>query len=98
MDSKLQDRRALLQSLGAASLLPAFTPALAGQQPEHGSVAQETLSPSPDAEVPPKYSIRFAVCGMSHDHIYAMVGAIERGGGKLVAVFGEEPDKIAAFK
>jgi predicted dehydrogenase len=34
---------------------------------------------------------------MSHDHIYGMVGAIQRGGGELVAAYGEEPDKIAAF-
>jgi len=34
---------------------------------------------------------------MSHDHIYGMVGAIQRGGGELVAAYGEEPDKVAAF-
>ena len=27
-----------------------------------------------------------------------MVGAIQRGGGELVAAFGEEPDKVAAFR
>ena len=45
-----------------------------------------------------KYKIRFAVAGMSHDHIYGMVGAIERGGGELVMAQGTEPDKVAAFK
>jgi predicted dehydrogenase len=30
-------------------------------------------------------------------HIYGMVGAIQRGGGELVAAYGEEPDKLAAF-
>jgi predicted dehydrogenase len=45
----------------------------------------------------PKHHIKFAVCGMSHDHIYGMVGAIQRGGGELVAAWGGEPDKIAAF-
>ena len=34
---------------------------------------------------------------MSHDHIYGMVGAILRGGGVLVAAYGAEPDKAAAF-
>jgi predicted dehydrogenase len=34
---------------------------------------------------------------MSHDHIYGMVGAIQRGGGELVVAYGEEPDKLAAF-
>jgi predicted dehydrogenase len=35
---------------------------------------------------------------MSHDHIYGMVGAIQRGGGVLVAAYGAEPDKLAGFK
>jgi predicted dehydrogenase len=34
---------------------------------------------------------------MSHDHIYGMVGAIQRGGGVLVSAYGEEPDKVAVF-
>ncbi len=49
-------------------------------------------------EVAAKDTIKFAVCGMSHDHIYGMVGAIQRGGGVLVAWYGEEADKIALFK
>jgi predicted dehydrogenase len=35
---------------------------------------------------------------MSHDHIYGMVGAVQRGGGVLVAAWGGEEDKLAAFK
>jgi predicted dehydrogenase len=46
----------------------------------------------------PKVSIRFAVCGMSHDHIYGMTEAIRRGGGELVLAYGEEPDKVAAYR
>jgi len=49
------------------------------------------------AEEAPKYHIKFGVCGMSHDHIYGMVGAIQRGGGEMVAAWGGEADKIAAF-
>lgn len=26
-----------------------------------------------------EYRIRFAVCGMSHDHIYGVIGAVQRG-------------------
>jgi predicted dehydrogenase len=94
MDSKSRSRRELLQTLGVATLLPA---AALGGLPAHSNVAQETLPPPADADGKPKYSIRFAVCGMSHDHIHGMVGAIQRGGGQLVAAFGEEPDKLAAF-
>jgi predicted dehydrogenase len=49
-------------------------------------------------EETPKYHLKFAVCGMSHDHIYGMVGAVERGGGELVAIWGGEEDKLATFR
>ena len=58
----------------------------------------ETVLPAPgSAEEAPRYHIKFAVCGMSHDHIYGMIGAIQRGGGELVAAWGGEQDKLAGF-
>jgi len=92
MDNHFRDRRALLQGLGVAALLPALPQGALG-----ANVVHETLSVTPEVSGSPKHSIRFAVCGMSHDHIYGMVGALQRGGGELVAAFGEEPDKLAAF-
>ncbi len=50
------------------------------------------------AEPVAKNRIKFAVCGMSHDHIYGMIGAIMRGGGELVAAWAGEPNKLATFK
>lgn len=49
-------------------------------------------------EETPKYHIKFAVCGMSHDHIYGMIGAVQRGGGEMVAAWSGEDDKLAAFR
>jgi len=60
-----------------------------------GSAQAETLPALPP--VAPKHHIRFAVCGISHDHIHGMIGAIQRGGGELVAWWGDEPDKRAVF-
>jgi predicted dehydrogenase len=97
MESKPHSRRAILQSLGVSGLLPVLPAAALDRLPDPQSVAQETLPRPSEADSKPKYSIRFAVCGMSHDHIYGMVGAIQRGGGELVAAHGEEPDKLAAF-
>jgi predicted dehydrogenase len=57
-------------------------------------VEQAVTAPAEEA---PKYHIRFAVCGMSHDHIYGMIGAVRSGGGELVAAWGGEPDKLATF-
>lgn len=60
-----------------------------------GRVIAETLAaPAEDA---PKHHIRFAVCGMSHDHIYGMIAALQRGGGELVAAWGAEADKLVNF-
>ena len=60
-----------------------------------GSARAETLPALP--QMAPKHHIRFAVCGISHDHIHGMIGAIQRGGGELVSWWGAEPDKRAIF-
>ena len=62
-----------------------------------GSIIEDAVKPA-QAEEAPKYHIKFAVCGMSHDHVYGMIGAIQRGGGELVAGWAGEPDKLAIFK
>ncbi|MGH9589770.1 MAG: Gfo/Idh/MocA family protein [Terracidiphilus sp.] len=61
-----------------------------------GGVAEDAVAPAQTTEAP-KHHIKFAVCGMSHDHIYGMVGAVQRGGGELVAAWGGEDDKMAQF-
>ena len=58
-------------------------------------IVEETLAPQEEAA--PQYKIKFAVCGMSHDHIYGMIGAVQHGGGEMVAAWGGEEDKLAAF-
>ena len=75
------------------SVLPNSGLALGG---ERGGLIEEVVLP-PQAEETPKYHIKFSVCGMSHDHIHGMVGAIQRGGGELVAAWGGEEDKLAGF-
>ena len=72
------DRRDFLLAagLGSAAAL-AFAP---------GDVKAEVLPPAP--EVKPRHHIRFAVCGISHDHIHGMIEAVRRGGGELVAGWG----------
>ena len=97
METHDLNRRSFLQTLGATGLLSALPEGAFGASPERATVAYETEHPDQDAEVKPQYSIRFAVCGMSHDHIYGMVGTVQRGGGVLVAAYGQDPDKLAAF-
>lgn len=98
MGSEMFGRREFLRAVGSAGLM-AGIPSIAEASPiDPARVVHEIAEPTEDADAKPKYSIKFAVCGMSHDHIYGMVGAIQRGGGQLVAAYGAEPDKLANFK
>jgi predicted dehydrogenase len=94
MEDKSLDRRAILRTLGTTGALVALPKAATGGA-QLESPTQEVLQPEPESK--PKYSIRFGVCGMSHDHIHGMVKAVERGGGQLVAAWGAEADKLATF-
>ena len=101
MSTEAFGRRSFLRKLGAAGVagsLPgmAMAEALADGAFGPRSIVEETVEAQPTAA--PPYSIGFAVCGMSHDHIYHMVDDTIRGGGKLLLAYAHEPDKIAAFK
>jgi predicted dehydrogenase len=81
-------RREFLLAAGMSSAAIAMTVA-------PSAVIAETLAPPPEEK--PKYHVRFGVCGVSHDHIHGMIGAMQRGGGELVSAWGLEPDKMAVF-
>jgi predicted dehydrogenase len=93
-------RRAFLKSaasgmLGSASVMAGLSGMAFAAEPGGAGVGYEIVEQEPVAA--PKYSIKFSVCGMSHDHIYGMVEAMQRGGGVLVSAYGAEPEKVAAF-
>ncbi len=73
MDSKATGRRSFLKQaglMGSMAMIAGLPEvAMAGGA---GSIREETLA-AQEPE-PPKYHIKFAVCGMSHDHIYGMIG------------------------
>lgn len=95
MSASSLERRRFLEGLGAAgfafALQPAFTQA-------HGSIIHEVAKGDQIDAAVPKERIRFAVCGISHDHVVGMTNAIKRGGGVLTKFWGGEPDKIASFQ
>jgi len=83
----LKKRREILEAAGSAALMAmAMTPAQA---------QTESLAPVPQEA--PKHHIRFGVCGISHDHIHGMIGAVQRGGGEIVCYWGAEQEKLAEF-
>ncbi|HEY4378842.1 MAG TPA: Gfo/Idh/MocA family oxidoreductase [Acidobacteriaceae bacterium] len=90
------DRRSFLKTMGTAGLSTAFPAAAFAAAPSTG-VVEEMAAPAQGTNAKPAYSVRFAVAGMSHDHIYGMVDAMIRGGGVLVSVYAAEPERGAAF-
>ena len=90
------DRRMFLNGAGAAGLGLALPEEMLANG-YSGPIAHE-VAQADEKLAAPKDKIKFAVAGMSHDHIYGMVGAIQHGGGELVMAQATEPDKIAAFK
>ena len=89
-------RRDFLKQAGLMSSVAMMAGLPQGALGAERSLLIEDAVKAPAVEAP-KHSIKFAVCGMSHDHIYGMIGAIQRGGGELVAAWGGEVDKIATF-
>jgi predicted dehydrogenase len=85
------DRRTFLQSAGLAGIASAVSAAALAQ----GTAAPEKARSEAPAS---KHSIRFSVIGLDHAHIYSMTAAVQRGGGKLVAVHGSDPKQIADFR
>jgi predicted dehydrogenase len=93
-------RRAFLKSaasgvLGSAGVVAGLSGMAFAAGPADAGVVYEVVEQ--EVAAAPKFSIKFSVCGMSHDHIYGMVGAMQRGGGVLVSAYGTEPEKVAAF-
>ncbi len=83
-------------SIGSMAMMAGLTQASMALGVPAANVIEDAVQSDTSSESP-KYHIKFAVCGMSHDHIYGMVGAVQRGGGELVAAWGGENDKLAAF-
>lgn len=84
--------------MGSAAMMAAMPEGAMALGGVPGRIVEDAVAPAPQAEEAPKYHIKFGVCGMSHDHIYGMIGAVQRGGGELVAAWGGEEDKLATFK
>jgi predicted dehydrogenase len=93
MDS--MNRRSLLKAMSSAGLLSAAAEATVALDTKRDSILQEA---SAAADEKPKYSIKFAVIGVDHNHILAITDAVQRGGGQLIAVHGTDPGGLADFQ
>jgi predicted dehydrogenase len=91
-----KDRRDFLQTAGLAGMFAGMSSA-AFSQAASGSFTVDPANTS-QAEIKPTHSIRFAVIGCDHAHIYGMTSALQRGGGELVSFFASDPKQIAEFR
>jgi len=57
----------------------------------------EEIILQPQDRPAPKDSIRFAVIGINHTHIYGMVDALTKGGGQFVSVYSRETELLPDF-
>jgi len=103
MTTILKERReflkqaGLLGSLGSAAMMAGLPESAMAFGGGAAHIVEDAVQPT-QTDAMPQHHIKFAVCGMSHDHIYGMIGAVQRGGGELVAAWGGEEDKLAAFR
>ena len=78
----------------AAAGIPANLTASSFHQTSRPKYVKATSDFKPSRQ---KSSIRFAVIGLNHGHIYGQVGALLGGGGKLVSVYAKEPELLEGF-
>jgi predicted dehydrogenase len=89
------DRRSFLQTAGIAGMFSAMSPLAFGQA---GSAVTHEVAKGTPLPEKPQHSIKFAVIGLDHAHIYSMTTAVQRGGGELVALFATDQKQIAEFR
>ena len=87
-------RRSFLKTTGPAGLMVGLPEAAMGFQANQ-STQQVTVTVAPPEK--PKYSIRFSVIGIDHNHIRGITDALKRGGGQLVSVYSTNLPALADY-
>ncbi|HKR28297.1 MAG TPA: hypothetical protein VJS11_12615, partial [Acidobacteriaceae bacterium] len=95
MNRRSTPRREFLKQagwFGSAAMFAGLPESMANAE----TVTEYTLPAQQEQAL--QHHIKFGVCGISHDHIYGMIGAVQRGGGEMIAAWGGEEDKLAQFR
>jgi predicted dehydrogenase len=95
---KGKDRREFLQQAGLAGMISSLAPAamVSTAMAQSGAFTVEQAESKPAQK--PQHSIRFAVIGMDHAHIFSMTAAVQRGGGELVKMYSADPKQLENFR
>src|ERR1039458_10571370 len=89
-------RRSFLKTTGPAGLMAGLPGAALGFQAATPVTQEVTVAAGPQTK--PQYSIKFAVIGLDHNHIYGITDAMRRGGGQLAAVYSANLPALADFQ
>jgi hypothetical protein len=89
-------RRSLLKAAGSLGAMAGWPEAAMAFQTSSPIAHEVAVSANQDAA--PKYSIRFAVIGIDHNHINGITDAVRRGGGELVSVHSTNIEALADFQ
>jgi predicted dehydrogenase len=92
------NRRSILKAIRSAGLISVLPEAGFDLRTGEGHVLQQMADSGMDAQAKPKYSLKFAVIGLDHNHVLGMTAAIQRGGGELVCVHSSNAEAIADFQ
>jgi predicted dehydrogenase len=92
------NRRSALKAITSTGMIPALPAVALGFAGSVGRVVEEVAAPGLDPNAKPKYSVRFSVIGLDHNHIMGITSAVQRGGGELVSVHSSNPKDIADFQ
>src|SRR4051812_32072261 len=90
--------RSALKTMGSTGLVSALPGAVFGFGGGQRPVVQEVANPGATAGAEPKYSIKFSVIGLDHNHINGITTAVQRGGGELTAVYSKNPKDVDEFQ
>src|ERR1039458_3931660 len=89
-------RRSFLKTTGPAGLMAGLPGAALGFQAATPVTQEVTVAAGPQTK--PQYSIKFAVIGLDHNHIYGITDAMRRGGGQPAAVYSANLPALADFQ
>jgi predicted dehydrogenase len=91
------DRRKFMKGMIGSAAVMSTLPQAFSLNAFSTDVVYDQVSPSSETSQAPQNAIKFAVIGINHPHIYGMVAAIMRGGGKFVSLYAKEPELVAEF-
>jgi predicted dehydrogenase len=95
MSARGVDRRGVLRTAAGLAAAAAFGASRAAALPQTAARGDGAQAGAAQSKTP---VFDFAVIGINHNHIYAQVNAMLRGGAALTWLYAKEPDLVEGFR